>query len=290
MFFGGTEDAGAIQGLQAETARVPYANVGLMKLPDEISDDEAITLSDIFPTGYFGAELAQIEPGRSVAVFGAGPVGQFAIASAKLLGAGRIFAIDAIESRLDMAREQGAEAINFENEDPVEALRELTRGIGVDRAIDAVGTDANTPTHGPGAQSKAQKKQFAEEVKEIAPKAHPKGDNWHPGNAPSQALAWAVEALAKAGTLSIIGVYDVTARFFPIGKAVNKNLTMRMGNCHHRRYLPRLLDLVRTGAADPLAILTQAEPLTAALDAYKAFDTRQPGWIKIKLEPTPVEA
>jgi threonine dehydrogenase-like Zn-dependent dehydrogenase len=95
--------------------------------------------------------------------------------------------------------------------------------------------------------------------------------------------------LAKAGTLSIIGVYDVTTRYFPIGKAVNKNLTIRMGNCHHRRYLPRLLDLVRTGAVDPLAILTQAEPLTAALDAYKAFDTRQPGWIKIKLEPVAVE-
>jgi threonine dehydrogenase-like Zn-dependent dehydrogenase len=289
-FFGGPQDAGAIQGLQAETARVPFANVGLVKLPEEVSDDEAIALSDIFPTGYFGAELAEIEPGRSVAVFGAGPVGQFAIASAKLFGAGRIFAIDAIESRLDMAREQGAEAINFEQDDPVEALRELTGGIGVDRAIDAVGTDANAPTRGPGSnQSKAQKKQFAEEVKEIAPNAKPKGDNWHPGNAPSQALAWAVETLAKAGTLSIIGVYDVTTRYFPIGKAVNKNLTIRMGNCHHRRYLPRLLDLVRTGAVDPLAILTQAEPLTAALDAYKAFDTRQPGWIKIKLEPVAVE-
>ena len=143
-------------GLQAEYARIPYANVGLVKLPQEVSDDQAIMISDIFPTGYFGADIAEIEPGDTVAVFGCGPVGLFAIASAKLMGAGRIIAIDTISSRLEMAREQGAEIINFNAEDPVEMIRELTGGIGVDRAIDAVGVDANAPENGPAAE-KAQK-------------------------------------------------------------------------------------------------------------------------------------
>ncbi len=123
-----------------------------MKLPSKISDDQAILLSDIFPTGYFGAELAEIKPGDTVAVFGCGPVGQFAIASALLLGAGQVFAIDHLEDRLHMARQQGAEVINFDKEDPVATLRRLTAGIGVDRAIDAVGVDAEQPhqPHGTG--------------------------------------------------------------------------------------------------------------------------------------------
>lgn len=145
-FFGGPQMSGPFNGLQAERARIPYANVGLVKLPDEVSDDQAILLSDIFPTAYFGAELAEIEDGDTIAVFGCGPVGQFAIASAKLLGAGRIFAVDSIPSRLEMARDQGAEIINFEQEDPIEAIRGLTGGIGIDRAIDAVGIDAVHPT------------------------------------------------------------------------------------------------------------------------------------------------
>ncbi|MGA7323203.1 MAG: alcohol dehydrogenase catalytic domain-containing protein [Rhodomicrobium sp.] len=128
-FFGGPEAAGGVDGLQAERARIPFANVGLIKLPPEVGDDEAILISDIFPTGYFGADIAEITPGDTVAVFGSGPVGQFVIASAKLMGAGRIFAIDRIEDRLAMARRQGAECINFEKEDPVAALKELTLGI-----------------------------------------------------------------------------------------------------------------------------------------------------------------
>src|SRR6266571_9013392 len=144
-FFGGPQDSGPFQGLQAEKARIPFANVGLVKLPEEVSDDQAILLSDIFPTGYFGAELAEIVPGDTVAVFGCGPVGQFTIASAKLLGAGRILAVDQIPSRLDMARAQGAEVIDFSTEDPVQTILDLTGGIGVDRTIDAVGVDAERP-------------------------------------------------------------------------------------------------------------------------------------------------
>jgi threonine dehydrogenase-like Zn-dependent dehydrogenase len=285
-FFGGPEQTGPFQGLQAERARIPYASVGLVKLPHEVTDDQAILLSDIFPTGYFGAELAEIEPGDTVAVFGCGPVGQFAIASAMLLGAGRVFAVDTIPSRLDMAKAQGAEVINFNTEDPVESIRRLTGGIGVDRAIDAVGVDANRAQEGPAAkQAKKKKAQFKQEVEQVAPETNPQGGNWHPGDAPSQALSWAVEALSKAGTLAIIGVYPQTARSFPIGLAMNKNLTIQMGNCNHRRYIPKLVGLVHSGVLDPQHILTSAEAMTFAIDAYKAFDERQPGWIKVELKP-----
>lgn len=285
-FFGGPEPSGPFDGLQAEYARIPYANVGLVKLPEAVDDDRAIMLSDIFPTAYFGAELAEITPGDTVAIFGCGPVGQFAIASSKLLNAGRIIAIDTIPSRLEMARAQGAEVIDFNAEDPVEIIQQLTGGIGVDRAIDAVGVDATRPHSGPAAQqAEQQAQQFQQEVQQIAPQANPQGDNWHPGDAPSLALTWAVQALAKAGTLSIIGVYPLTHKFFPIGMAMNKNLTLNMGNCNHRKYIPTLVDMVRSGRVDPKQVLTQVEPLTSVLDAYKAFDTRQPGWVKVELLP-----
>jgi threonine dehydrogenase-like Zn-dependent dehydrogenase len=285
-FFGGPRETGPFDGLQAEFARIPFANVGPVKLPESINDEQAIMLSDIFPTGYFGAKLAEIEPGDTVAVFGCGPVGQFTIASAKLLRAGRVIAIDCIESRLDMARAQQAEVINFDQEDPIETIRELTGGIGVDRAIDAVGVDAVRPHEGPGREHGQQyEAEFDRERQEIAPEQHPQGKNWVPGDAPSQVFIWAVEALAKAGTLAIVGVYPPSARWFPIGQAMNKNLSIQMGNCHHRKYLPHLIELVENHTIDPMAILTQREPLMSAIDAYKAFDTREPGWIKVELEP-----
>lgn len=288
-FFGGPADSGPFDGLQAERARVPFANVGLVKLPDAVSDDQAILLSDIFPTGWYGAVLAEVTPGDTVAVFGCGPVGQFAIASCFLQGAGRVFAIDSVPSRLESARAQGAEVIDFEREDPVEVIRELTGGIGVDRAIDAVGVDSNRPHKGPAAKKlKSRTKELDEEVREVAPETHPEGDNWKPGDGPSLALEWALEALAKAGTLSIVGVYGTTSRRFPIGEAMNRNITLRMGNCPHRRYLPKLVELVRTGAIDPAAVLTQREPLGSAIDAYRAFDERRDHWTKVELLPATV--
>ncbi len=284
-FFGGPADTGPFHGMQAEKVRVPFASVTCLKLPDEVDDDRAILLSDIFPTGWFGAELAEIRPGNTVAVWGAGPVGQFAIASALRKGAGRVIAVDTVESRLQMAREQGAEVVDFSAEDPVEAVKRLTGGIGVDRAIDAVGVDASRPHEGPAAkQAKAKRAQFDAELKEIAPKIKPDGDNFHPGDAPSQAVSWACEALAKAGTLAVIGVYPPTDRFFPLGVAMNKNLTVNLGNCNHRKYAPMLLELVRTGAIDPARILTQREPLASAIEAYRSFDERKPGWVKVKLD------
>lgn len=290
-FFGGPEDAGGFDGLQAEFARIPFANVGAVKLPEEVEDDQAILISDIFPTGYMAAEIACIEPGRTVAVFGCGPVGQFVIASLKLLGAGRIIAIDTIASRLEMARAQGAEVIDFNAEYPIEAIKDLTGGIGVDRAIDAVGVDANMPHSSPGEKSaNAQEKELKQEATRIAQKAKPAGGKWEPGDAPSIVLNWLVESAAKGGTLSIIGVYPTALRSFPIGQAMNKNLTVKMGNCNHRRYIPHLIELVRTGAVDPTEILTQAGPLTGAIDAYKNFDKREPGWVKVMLEPQPAPA
>jgi threonine dehydrogenase-like Zn-dependent dehydrogenase len=185
-----------------------------------------------------------------------------------------------------MARRQGAEIINFDEEDPVQTIKDLTGGIGVDRAIDAVGVDAECPRHGPAAAT-AQKQQqmFQQELQQIAPEQHPDGDNWHPGQAPSQAQQWAIEALAKAGTLSIIGVYPPSDNFFPIGMAMNKNLTIRMGNCNHRKYIPRLIELIQNGSFDPTQLVTQVEKLDSVLDAYKAFDTRRAGWMKVELLP-----
>jgi len=283
-FFGGPGTTGPFHGLQAERARIPYAHIGLVKLPDDVSDEQAILLSDIFPTGYFGAELAEIQDGDTVAVFGCGPVGQFAIASAKLLGAGRVIAIDGLPDRLAMARRQGAEVIDFESEDPIATLLELTDGIGVDRAIDAVGVDAVHAHRGPiSGKARQEAGKFAEEVKQVAPEQHHRGDLWRPGDAPSQVLQWSVEALAKAGTLAIIGVYPQAATTFPIGEAMNKNLTIKTGNCNHRKYIPHLIELVRSGVIDPTSVLTQVEPLEEVIAAYEAFDRRQPGWMKVEL-------
>jgi threonine dehydrogenase-like Zn-dependent dehydrogenase len=290
-FFGGPANSGAFDGMQAEYVRVPYANIGMVRIPDSVSDDQAILLSDIFPTGYFGASLAEIKCGNTVAVFGCGPVGQFTILSAYLMGASRVIAIDHIASRLEKARELNAEVVNFEEEDSIEVIKELTGGIGVDRVIDAVGIDAQQPSAGPSAQKVAKKKEeFKKEVNRIAPLTNIQGDNWIPGDAPSLVLQWAVQAAAKAGTLSVIGVYPQTAETFPIGMAMNKNLTINMGNCNHRRYIPRLMDLVESGAVNPQKILTKTQPLVSALDAYRHFDKREEGWLKVELVPEMAEA
>ncbi len=280
-FYGGPKSSGGFDGLQAEKARVPFAHINLVKLPDSIDDDDAIMLSDIFPTGWFGADLARIHPGSTVAVFGCGPVGQFVIASARLMNAGRIFAIDHVPGRLEMARSQGAEVIDFDREHPVETLLALTSDIGVDRAIDAVGIDAVQPHGGPAENEDDVAQALRGEAEEIIAKG---GEGWHPGDAPSQVLRWAVDGLAKAGTLSIIGVYPEEARFFPLGKAMNKNLKVNMGNCNHRKYIPELISLVTSGRIEPKRIITQERQLTSAIDAYHKFDAHERGWVKVVLE------
>jgi threonine dehydrogenase-like Zn-dependent dehydrogenase len=287
-FFGGPKTTGSIDGLQAEMARIPFANTTMVKIPDSVTDEQALMLSDIFPTGYFGADLADIHKGNTVAVFGCGPVGQFAIISSLLKGAGRVLAVDCIESRLDKARDNGAEVINFEKDNAVDTIMDLTGGIGTDRAIDAVGVDAVHPHSPPSvAITQEQREQFDEEVDEIVPKSkHQKKDvHWHPGDAPSQVLQWAVESVAKAGTIGIIGVYPENMRFFPIGRAMNKNLSIHMGNCHHRKYIPILMPIVSGGTVRPETIITQDQPLMSAIDAYRMFDEKRAGWTKVELKP-----
>lgn len=290
-FFGGPSDSGPFNGMQAEKVRVPFANVGCVKLPDNVSDDQAIFLSDVFPTAYFGAENAEIKAGDTVAVFGCGPVGLFAIVSAKMFNAGRVIAVDQIPSRLEMARMLGAEAVNFNEEDPVGTILRLTGGIGVDRVIDAVGIDASRPAAGPAVKMpEKDAREFERELSAVAPEAKRSGRSWRPGDAPSQALIWAVDAVDKAGTLSIIGVYPDTLTAFPIGKAASKNLTINMGDCPHRRYIPMLLEAVENGTIDPSKILTQIEPITSVIDAYRSFDEHQAGWIKVEIQPGKVAA
>ncbi len=276
-FFGGPDAAGGFDGLQAEKARIPYANVGLVKLPDEVSDDQAILLSDIYPTGWFGAKLAEVSTGDVVAVFGCGIVGLFAILSAFQQGAGRVIAVDQIPDRLAAARKLGAETVDFSAEDPVETITRLTGGIGADRVIDAVGVDAE-----PASPDEAT----PEEVDAVAPEQNPGPDGeFTPGQAPTQAAKWAVQAVAKAGTIGIIGVYSPEVTTYPIGEAMNKNLTIKMGNCNHRKYIPELIEMVRSGSVDPTELITEHEPMSDAIAAYEAFDARRPGWLKVELTP-----
>jgi threonine dehydrogenase-like Zn-dependent dehydrogenase len=284
VFFGGPEAAGGLDGLQADFARIPFAGATLVKLPNEITDDQGILTSDILPTSYMAAVMAEIKPSDTIAIFGCGPVGLFAITCAQHLGAGRVFAVDNVESRLEMARAHGAEIINFDKENPTEVLKDLTRGSGPDRTIDAVGVDAATATKGPAANPEAAK-EFKKELKEIAQAGTPEDKAFQPGGAPSQALKWAIETVAKAGTVSVIGVYSTPLQNFPIDKVMEKNLTLKAGNCNHRRYMPEMIELVRSGVIRPEQFLTQKEPMQSAIDAYRSFAAHERGWIKVKLEP-----
>lgn len=259
-FYGGPKTAGPFEGLQAEFARIPYANVGAVKLPDEVSDDDAILLSDILPTAYFAADMASIKPGHNVAILGCGPVGQMAIACAKLYDAGRIFAVDGEPSRLEIAQRQGAEIIDFTKEEPAEAIKELTGGIGVDCVIEAIGVDAYKEAHPP--------------------------KQWAKGNAPQMPLAGAIEMVAKAGHISVVGLYPDGFKDFDFGKAFGKNVTIRMGDCPHRRYLPKLVRMVAAGALHPSRILSKRLQFGDAIDAYKAFDKHEEGWLKVELLPS----
>lgn len=283
-FFGGPEAAGGLDGLQAEYARIPFAHAGLVPLPDTVDDGQAVLLSDIFPTSWFGARLAGVGSGDVVAVFGGGPVGQAAVACARLQGAGRVIVVDGVPDRLELARRQHAETVDFNAEDPVEAIREMTRGTGADRVIDAVGVDARRPSGGPAARAAAEHgAAFDRERDVVAPDSHPVGATWIPGDAPSQASRWAVAAVAKAGVIGILGVYPPQVETYPFGEAFNKNLTLRMGNCNHRRYAPRLVSMVATGALDPTPLVTQWAGTQDALTAYESFDHREAGWTKVAL-------
>lgn len=284
-FYGSPELAGGFNGMQAEKVRVPYADVGLVKIPDEITDEQVILLSDILPTSYMAVENIYPQPDDVVAVFGAGIVGQLAIYSLMKMGVKKVFSIDRIPWRLERAKAQGAHIINFDEVDPVSELKKLTDNRGPNKIIDAVGIDAVHPSGiAQWLKSMVIPVDFKEEVKKVAPIINPDGENWIPGNAPSQVFRWAVPAIAKAGIFSIIGVYTPLMDMFPIGEAMGKNLTITMGNCNHTRYISHFLELVKNGQIDLVPFLTQRMPFEEIVTAYKHFDKRDENWLKVALK------
>ncbi|TWU10399.1 zinc-dependent alcohol dehydrogenase [Allorhodopirellula heiligendammensis] len=265
--FGFSHMLGGFAGGQAEYLRVPYADVGPIKIPDGIPDDQVLFLSDIFPTGYMAAENCGIEQGDTVAVWGCGPVAQFAIQSAWMLGAGRVVAIDREPERLEMARTHGkAETIHFEQENVYERLMEMTQGRGPDRCIDAVGAEA----HAAGGV-----REVIDDAKEAVhvPANHP------------YVLAEAIKCCRKGGTISIPGVYTSTLNGVPMGPAMNKALTFKMGQTHVQRYLKPLLQKIVEGAIDPSFVITHRGSLDQAPELYKTFEQRSDKCIKVVLNP-----
>ncbi|MBY0358238.1 MAG: alcohol dehydrogenase catalytic domain-containing protein [Candidatus Obscuribacterales bacterium] len=284
-FFGGPGTSGPFHGLQAERARIPYADTVLTKLPEAISKEDALLFSDIFPTGYMGAEIADVKPGDTVAVFGCGPVGQMAIASSILLGAKIVLAVDVIPDRLEMAAAQGAIPINYELEDPVEALKKHSNGYGPDACIDAVGVDSQQAHSGPAKNGFLSRLTSFIDQRLVAPASLMFGSQWRAGDAPYQALRWCVEGVRKSGVISIIGVYPLNAVSFPIGLAMQKALTIRAANCSHSKYIPKLLKLAEENDFHPADILTRMHVMEDAIACYKHFDKREPGWMKVELLP-----
>ncbi|MDP9367930.1 MAG: glutathione-dependent formaldehyde dehydrogenase [Chloroflexota bacterium] len=263
--FGYSHLTGGYAGGQAEYARVPFADVGPLKVPDGMTDEQALFLSDILPTGYMGAEMCDIRPGDIVAVWGAGPVGQFAIVSAFLLGAERVIAIDRFPYRLQMAREKaGAETINYEETDVLDALKEMTGGRGPDACIDAVGLEA----HGHGAAYAYDR------VKQAAKLETDR----------LTALRQAIMACRNGGTVSIVGVYGGFVDKFPIGSVMNRSLTIKAGQTHVHRYMRPLLERIQNGEIDPTFIITHTLPLEQAPHGYELFKHKQDNCEKVVLK------
>jgi len=265
--FGFSHMLGGFSGGQAEYLRVPFADVGPIKIESDLRDDQVLFLSDIFPTGYMAAENAGIEPGDTVAVWGCGPVGQFAIQSAWMLGAGRVIAIDRVAERLRMAEQKGrAETINFDDLKVYDRLMELTRGRGPDRCIDAVGAEAHV-----GATIDAVVDQVKVAVRLGTDRPH--------------VLREAIMCCRKGGTISIPGVYIGIVDKIPFGAAMNKGLTFRMGQTHVQKYLAPLLARIEEGAIDPSFVITHRLKLDEAPAAYETFRDKKDGCIKVMLTP-----
>jgi threonine dehydrogenase-like Zn-dependent dehydrogenase len=263
--FGYSHMMGGFAGGQAEYVRVPYADVGPLKVPDGLTDEQVLFLSDIFPTGYMAAENCGIKPGDTVAVWGAGPVGQFAIRSAFLLGADRVIAIDCVPGRLRLAVAGGAQPINFEHDDVFDRLRTMTGGIGPDACIDAVGLEA----HGPTADAYLDKAKAALFLATDRPTA----------------LRQAIHACRKGGTLSIPGVYGGFLDKIPFGAAFAKGLTMKMGQTHVMTYMRPLLEHVTNGDIDPSFVITHRLAIDDAPWAYRMFRDNKDECIKVVMKP-----
>jgi len=264
--FGYSHLTGGFAGGQAQYARVPFADVGPIKVPDGLSDEQVLFLSDIFPTGYMGAEMCDIQPGDTIAVWGCGPVGQFAIASAYLLGAERVIAIDRFPYRLRMAREKaGAETINYEEIDVYDTLMEMTGGRGPDACIDAVGLEAHTP----GLAHVYDRAKQALMLESDRPAA----------------LREAIMACRNGGTVSVIGVYGGLIDKFPMGSVMNRSLTIRSGQCHVQRYMKPLLEHIQAGRIDPSFIITHRLGLEDAPNGYDTFVNKEDECVKVVLKP-----
>jgi threonine dehydrogenase-like Zn-dependent dehydrogenase len=267
--FGYSHLTGGYAGGQSEYARVPFADVGPLKIEDDIEDEKVLFLSDIFPTGFMGADFCDITGGEVIAVFGAGPVGQFAIASAIMLGAERVIAIDGYEYRLEMARNKAGatDTINFNDDaDVVEQLKALTGGRGPDAVIDAVGMEA---VHGHGVIHAAERVKQATRME---------SDRGH-------ALRDAIMACRPGGIVSVIGVYGGLLDKFPAGAFMNKGLTMRTGQCHVQRYIQPLYDRIKAGDIDPSFVVTHRLPLDQAPNGYETFKHKQDECVKVVLKP-----
>ena len=264
--FGYTHLLGGFAGGQAEYVRVPYGNVGPLKIESDLTDEQVLFLSDIYPTGYMGADNADIEKGDTVAVWGCGPVGQFAIQSAWMLGAGRVIASDNVPERLKMAEDKGkAEVIDFSKDDVYESLMQMTKGMGPDRCIDAVGAEA----HG------------ATSLKNMLEKAMLKTGMMMDR---PYVLQEAVKSCRKGGTISMPGVY-FNPSLFPIGPFMNKALTLRGGQTHMQHYMKPLLEKIEAGSIDPSYIITHRGTLEDGPEMYEKFRDKADSCVKVVMTP-----
>ena len=265
--FGYTHMLGGFAGGQAEYARVPFADVGPLKVPEGLTDEQVLFLSDIFPTGYMGAEMCNLKRGDTIAVWGCGPVGQFAIASAKMLGAERIIAIDRFPERLAMARDKAGatDVIHYEQQDVYSTLMDFTGGVGPDACIDAVGAEAHFP--GPlYAYDRFKQALMLESDRPFA-------------------LRQAILACKNGGIVSVIGVYGGFIDKFPMGSFMNRSLTMRTGQCHVQRYMKPLLARIENGEIDPSFVVTHHMGLDDAARGYSRFMNKEDDCIKVVLKP-----
>ena len=264
--FGYSHLCGGYAGGQAEYLRVPYADVGPMKVPDHLSDEEVLFLSDIFPTGYMAADFCEIAGGETIAIWGCGPVGQFAIRSAILMGAGRIIAIDTVPERLALAKAAGAETIDFMKDDVYDVIMQKTHGRGADACIDAVGTEAE-----PSAS-------FDSRIDRIKVATFMGTDRPH-------VLRQAIHCCRNFGIVSIVGVYGGFLDKIPMGSAINRGLTFRMAQTPVQGYLPKLMSLIEEKKIDPSFVITHVAPLEKGPELYDTFREKQDGCIKVVLKP-----
>ena len=264
--FGYTHMLGGYAGGQAQYARVPFADIGPLKIPQGIPDDKVVFLSDIFPTGYFGAVNCDIKPGDTVAIWGCGPVGQFAIRSAFMLGAERVIAIDRFGYRLQMAEQAGAETINYEHvDDVVQALKDMTANVGPDSCMDAVGMEA----HGDNPMYAIDRVKQALKVETDRPIV----------------LRQCIQACRKGGTVSVPGVYSGFADTIPMGAFMNKGLTMKTGQTHMMSYMQPLLQRIENGEIDPSFVISHRVPIDSAPEMYKTFRDKKENCTKVVLDP-----